>query len=53
MAFLAKAIVYLVTALFFLGLIGCAGVIVLSWIDIIRDGFRDDPIPKNNASANE
>ena len=28
--------------MFFAGLIGCAFVVILSWISILRDGFSDD-----------
>jgi hypothetical protein len=49
-AFLVKSIVYLVVSLFFLGLLGCASVIILSWIDIFKDGFKDEPAP---AKTNE
>jgi hypothetical protein len=28
--------------MFFAGLIGCAFVVVLSWISILKDGFSDD-----------
>jgi hypothetical protein len=27
---------------FFAGLAGCASVIILSWISILKDGFSDD-----------
>ncbi len=33
-----------VTAMFFTGLVGCASVVVVSWISIFKDGFSD---PKN------
>jgi len=29
--------------MFFCGLIGCSLAIVLSWIDILREGFSDGP----------
>ena len=33
-----------VTVMFFTGLAGCAGVVLISWISIFKDGFSD---PKN------
>ena len=46
MAHLVRALVYIFEAMFFLGIAGCACVIVLSWINIFAEGFRDDPAPK-------
>ena len=31
----------LVVVMFFVGLTGCASVVVISWISIFRDGFSD------------
>ena len=42
---LAVGAMYVLETLFFVGLIGCAAGIVLSWIDILKDGFHDDPTP--------
>ena len=39
---LLVAAVYGVIGLFFLGLAGCAFVVVFSWIDILRDGLTAD-----------
>jgi hypothetical protein len=36
------AIMYAVTTLFFIGLVGCVSVIILSWIDILSEGFTKD-----------
>jgi hypothetical protein len=33
---------HLVEVLFFTGLIGCASVVVFSWISILKDGFSKD-----------
>ncbi|HLY43081.1 MAG TPA: hypothetical protein VKR52_17845 [Terracidiphilus sp.] len=30
-----------VEIMFFTGLVGCAGVVVISWISIFKDGFSD------------
>lgn len=30
-----------VTIMFFTGLVGCASVVVVSWVSIFRDGFSD------------
>ncbi len=38
-------VISVLATIFFLGLAGCAIVIVLSWIDILRDGLRKDPDP--------
>ena len=37
-------------AIFFVGLAGCGIAIVLSWIDIVRDGLRKDADPGLNPS---
>jgi hypothetical protein len=37
---------YVIETMFFLGLIGCAFAVVLSWIDILRDGFNNNDEPK-------
>ncbi len=31
----------IVTAMFFIGLVGCASVVVVSWVSIFKDGFSD------------
>lgn len=33
---------YLLQAMFFTGLMGCASVIVISWISIFKEGFSDE-----------
>lgn len=35
-------IIRILEFMFFAGLIGCAFVVVLSWISILKDGFSDD-----------
>jgi|GEM_PF-3555934 len=45
---LAVGGMYVLEVMFFVGLVGCASAIVLSWIDILKDGFTDDPAPKIN-----
>jgi hypothetical protein len=35
-------IIRILECMFFAGLIGCAFVVVLSWISILKDGFSDD-----------
>ena len=37
-----SASVLAVVAAFFAGLAGCASVVVLSWISILKEGFSDD-----------
>ena len=32
---------YVIQAVFFAGLIGCASVVLLSWISILKSGFSD------------
>ena len=32
---------HVVEIMFFIGLVGCASVVALSWISIFRDGFSD------------
>jgi len=36
------SMMYFVLSLFFFGLGGCCLVVVLSWIDILREGFTPD-----------
>jgi hypothetical protein len=45
---LAVNAMYALEVMFFVGLVGCALGIILSWIDIVKDGFTDDPTPKIN-----
>ena len=35
-------ITHVLDVAFFAGLAGCASVVILSWISILRDGFSDD-----------
>lgn len=42
------AIMYTVLTLFFIGLIGCAFVVILSWIDILREGFTKDTLENDS-----
>ncbi len=44
---LAVDAMYVLEVMFFVGLVGCAIGIILSWIDILKDGFTDEPAPKN------
>ena len=39
---IAFAMMRVVEIAFFTGLVGCAFVVVLSWIDIVKEGFRPD-----------
>jgi hypothetical protein len=41
----AVGIMYVLEVMFFLGLAGCAAVSLLSWIDILSDGFTKDNDP--------
>jgi hypothetical protein len=34
--------IHVLDAAFFIGLTGCAAVVVISWISIFREGFSDD-----------
>jgi hypothetical protein len=38
----------LVEILFFTGIIGCAIVVVVSWISIFKEGFSDSGSPKGD-----
>jgi hypothetical protein len=33
---------YVLTTIFFTGLIGCALVVVISWVSILKEGFSPD-----------
>lgn len=33
---------YILSATFFIGIAGCAGVVIVSWISIFGDGFTKD-----------
>jgi hypothetical protein len=44
---LAVNAMYVLETMFFIGLVGCGIGIILSWIDILKDGFTDEPAPKN------
>jgi hypothetical protein len=39
---LAVGVMYLLEAMFFIGIVGCASVVVFSWISILKDGFSKD-----------
>jgi hypothetical protein len=39
---LAVGIMYLLEAMFFIGIVGCASVVVFSLISILKDGFSKD-----------
>jgi hypothetical protein len=45
---LAVGALRVLEVMFFVGLVGCAAGIVMSWIDILKDGFTDEPVTKIN-----
>lgn len=46
MLHLMRLAMYVLETMFFIGVVGCAVVVIFSWIDILKDGFTEDSNPK-------